>query len=346
MTDTTETTETKSPPPPLAVAPTDRAATTVAVAPRPDGDGAPLAYHRLAHLRARTSRWWRPFATLGVGTGLLLGAALVALVVAVVVVLVAEIAPGAPAWPTALTPSADLDDPRNPVDLLLSLGLIALLLPVVVLAVRWGGGQRGTVHSVAGRFRWPMALRAAAVVLPGYAVVLWTATALAPPDDLALPPLDVSLLAVLVVVLLLTPLQCAAEEYVFRGLPMQLLGTWARRPVLGVVLPVPLFVLGHGYDRVGLLDIAVFALAMGFLVWKSGGLELAVVVHTANNLPLLLAAPLSPSSMQQGAVDPWLLLVSLTPMLLTTAGLTVWVSHTHGVGLLEPVRGRGRLSGP
>ncbi|WP_380167365.1 CPBP family intramembrane glutamic endopeptidase [Jannaschia sp. R86511] len=315
------------------------------VQPHPVGAGDPLAYHRLAHLRPRTSRWWRPFATLGAGAGLLLGLVVIALVVAVVSVIAVEHSPGV-TWPGALTPSTDLDDPRNPVDLLLSLGLIALLLPLVVLALRWGGGQRGTVHSVVGRFRWGMALRAAAVVLPGYALVLWTATALAPPADLSLPPLDVSLLAVVVVVLLLTPLQCAAEEYAFRGLPMQLLGTWSRWPVLGVVLPVPLFVLGHGYDRVGLVDIAVFALAMGFLVWKSGGLELAVVVHTANNLPLLLVSPLSPSSLQQGAVDPWLLVVSLTPMLLTTAGLTVWVSRTHGVGLLEPVRGRGRPAQP
>ena len=125
---------------------------------------------------------------------------------------------------------------------------------------------------------------------------------------------------------------------------MQLLGTWLRTPVVGVVLPVPLFMLGHGYDWLGQIGIAVFALSMGFLVWKSGGLELAVVVHTANNLPLFLASPLSPTSLQQGTVDPWLLLVSLTPMLVTTAALTVWVSRTHSVGILEPVRGHGRAS--
>jgi hypothetical protein len=83
---------------------------------------------------------------------------------------------------------------------------------------------------------------------------------------------------------------------------------------------------------------------MGFLVWKSGGLELAVVVHTANNLPLFLISPLSPSSLQQGAVEPWSLLVSLPLMLATSAALCVWVSRTYGVGLWEPVRGHGRES--
>ncbi|MEJ5944030.1 CPBP family intramembrane glutamic endopeptidase [Pseudokineococcus basanitobsidens] len=306
---------------------------------------APLAYHRLAHLEPRTARWWRPVATLGVATGLLLALVAVLAVVLVVAVVASVVSPGlladlAPVL-RPLQPSVDLDDPRNPVDLLLGLGSIAVLLPVVVLAVRWGGGRRGTVHSVVGRFRWSLALRAAAVVLPAYAAVLWGLTAVAPPEDLSVPPLDAALVAVVVVALLLTPLQCAAEEYVFRGLPQQLLGTWLRRPVWGVVLPVPLFVASHGYDWVGQVDVAVFALATGFLVWKSGGLELAVVLHTAGNLPLFLASPLSPGSLQQGAVDPRALLVSLPLTLLTTGALTLWVSRTHGVGLLEPVRGHG-----
>ena len=248
-------------------------------------------------------------------------------------------------FPAALTPSVTLEDPLNPVDFLPTLGTLALFIPVVVLSLRWGGGQRGTVHSVAGRFRWGMALRAGAVMLPVYALVHWTWFALAPPEDFSVPSVDASLLAVIVIVVLLTPLQCAAEEYVFRGLPMQVVGTWLRTPVVGVALPVPLFVLGHGYDWVGQIGVAVFALSMGFLVWKSGGLELAVVVHTANNLTLFLVSPLSPSSLHQGAVSPWLLLISLPLMLATTAALTIWVSRTHGVGLLEPVRGTGRGSG-
>ncbi|GAB3686445.1 lysostaphin resistance A-like protein [Angustibacter aerolatus] len=319
-----------------AARPTTTAATATGEGASADG----LPYHRLPHLDARSARWWRPFSTLAVGVGLLLAVAVLGLLV----LLVAALTTQQGSFPAALTPSPGLDDPRNPMDLVVDLGSLGLLLPVVVLAARWGGRRRGTVHSVAGRFRWGTALRAGAVVLPLHAVVLWTLTAIAPPADLSLPPVGASLVAVVVVVLLLTPLQCAAEEYVFRGLPAQLLGTWWRSPVVGVVLPVPLFVLGHGYDRVGQVDVAVFALAMGFLVWKSGGLELAVVAHVANNLPLFLVAPLSPSSLQQGAVDPRSLLVSVPLTLVTTAGLSVWTSRVHGVRLLEPVRGRGRTT--
>ncbi|MEJ5913049.1 CPBP family intramembrane glutamic endopeptidase [Pseudokineococcus sp. 1T1Z-3] len=319
-----------------------------ATPPVPTVTAAPVTYHRVAHLDPRSARWWRPVAVLGVAAGLLLAlatAALAALLPVVVLEVVREdlgLAP-LPAW--VPLPSQGLDDPRNPVDLLLMLGTVALLLPVVVLALRWGGRQRGLVHSVEGRFRWAMALRAATVLLPAYAALLWGLAVVLPPADLSVPPLDGRLAVVLLVVLVLTPLQCAAEEYAFRGFPQQLLGTWLRRPVLGVLLPVPLFMAGHGYDWVGQVDIALFALAMGALVWKTGGLELAVVAHTANNLALLLAAPLSPSSLQQGEVDPWVLAVSLALTLLTTAGLWVWVSRTHGLRWSEPVRGTGRGGG-
>ena len=324
--------------PPAGVAPVaGPQMTAVSTGPLPVQPAA-LPYHRLAHLEPRTARWWRPIATLGVSAGLLLGLLVILLVSGLVFVLAGE------RFPAALTPTEDLQDPRNPVDHLINLASLALLIPLVVLSLRWGGGQRGTVHSVAGHFRWRMALRAAAVVMPLYALVLWTLIALVPPEDASVPPFDGTLLAVVVVVLLLTPLQCAGEEYAFRGLPLQLLGTWLRTPVLGIVLPVPLFMLAHGYDWVGQIDIVTFALCMGFLVWKSGGLELAIVVHTANNLPLFLVSPLSPTSLQQGAVDPWSLLLSLPLVLATTAALTVWVSRTHGVRLLEPVRGHGRSS--
>jgi membrane protease YdiL (CAAX protease family) len=145
-------------------------------------------------------------------------------------------------------------------------------------------------------------------------------------------------------VLLLVPLQCAAEEYAFRALPQQMLGTWLRSPLWGILLPVPLFMVGHGYDVVGQIDIAVFAVCMGFLVWKSGGVELAIVVHTANNLVLFLLAPFSPSSLVQGAVEPWTLLLSLPLTLGVTAGLTLWVSRTHRLRFFAPVRSAARTS--
>lgn len=287
-----------------------------------------VPYHRLARLHRRSARWWTPLSTLGVALGLyaaMLGALLIASVIWALL-------PGMP------QPSSWFDDPLNPLDWLIMLGPLAMMLPAVLLGVRWGGRRRGTIHSVAGRFRWGLMLRAAVAVVPLYAVVLGGWQLLSPPDDRAWPELDARLLLIGAIVLLLGPLQCAAEEYVFRGLPQQLLGTWLRSPAWGILLPVPLFVLGHGYDWAGQVAIGAFALATGFLVWKTGGLELAILLHTANNMVLFAFAPTSATSLQQGAIDPLWLLVDLPLVLGVTLGLCLWVSRQHGLRFLEPLR--------
>lgn len=300
--------------------------------PSPD----PLPYHRLAHLTPASARWWRPLLVL------LLAAALAgsAFVVLLVTLFVLGEVPGIP------RSTAELEDPRNPMDMAFNLGLLAVGVPAVALAVRWAGRRRGvargSLHAVTGHFRWGLLARAAILVLPVFALMNLGSFVLLPPEDLSVPDMGASLLAVYAVIIVVTPLQCAAEEYVFRALPQQLLGTWLRSPWWGIVLPVPLFVLGHEYGWAGQIDIVVFALCMGVLVWKTGGIELPILVHTANNLTLFLLAPFSPSALQQGSEDPILLLFSVPPTVLLTLVLSYWVSRREGIGLLEPVHGRGR----
>ncbi|MFY7069732.1 CPBP family intramembrane glutamic endopeptidase [Nocardiopsis changdeensis] len=305
-------------------------AETLPVRPRPNTG---LPYHRLTLLEHRTSRWWRPLATVAVACALFVVLGLLSVVVL----------PLASMFVTWLPEPSDADSFAldNPTDVLLTFGMLALMIPAVLLGARWGGGRSRILHSVAGRLRWRMMLTAAAVLVPLYAAVYWGAFLLDPPADASVPRADPMLVVGLLLCLALVPLQCAAEEYAFRGLPQQVLGTWLRSPLWGIVLPVPLFMLGHGYDWVGQVDIAVFALCMGFLVWKSGGLELAIAVHTANNLTLLLAAPFSPSSLDQGAVDPATLLISVPLTLVSTAGLALWFSRVHGLRPFEPLRGTG-----
>ena len=75
--------------------------------------------------------------------------------------------------------------------------------------------------------------------------------------------------------LILVPLQCIAEEYVFRGLIMQTFGSWLNIPVLAVILQSIVFGIMHGYNSLGNISIVISGLLMGILAWKSNGIEVS-----------------------------------------------------------------------
>lgn len=260
---------------------------TVTSTPAPSAPRTPdRDYHRVAH----DGPWWRPLRVLGVAVLLYLVAMLLVLV---------PVAIGSAAVPGLERASerlVDLDDTGDPLVALCLLLSIAMMLPAALLAVRLVGRRPpGTLSSVEGRLR---RRRLAADVL--------TATAVVVPVTLVFITLDggwseltvtgrtvpLLLLAVLVV-----PLQAAAEEYVFRGLLMQAVGAWLRRPAWAVLLPIPLFTIGHEYDVLGLVDVTAFALAAGWLTWRTGGLEAAIGLHMVNNAVLVAVGAF-------GLVDP------------------------------------------
>ncbi|MGV2902075.1 lysostaphin resistance A-like protein, partial [Microbacterium sp. AGC62] len=134
-------------------------------------------------------------------------------------------------------------------------------------------------------------LLALAVFVVYFAVVLGVAAATgeAIVVDFSHPALWVMVL----LVLLLIPLQAAAEEYVFRGYLMQLVGGWLRHPAFAILLPVPLFVLGHGYDIWGAASVGMFAIVAAWLTWRTGGLEAAISLHIVNNALIFLLGTVS-----------------------------------------------------
>lgn len=247
-------------------------------------------------------------------------------------------------WPPLAT-SIDIDDPLNPADQFLGLGMLALLIPAVLVGTLAGYGRAGIALSVTGRFRWGLLGRAAIVVVPVYLVVNTGVNLVLERDAIEMPGLGAGVIAAWLLALVLAPLQSAGEEFAFRALPMQVMGTWLRLPLLGILLPVPLFVLGHGYDWVGQIDMAAFAIVMGLLAWKTGGLEIPILLHAANNWTLFAIAPLIPGFTEQGAVPLSGLLLALLPMLLLSAGIWVWFSRREGLRLGEPLRGGGRALG-
>lgn len=263
------------------------------------------AYHRLARTRPGT-RWWRPLLVGLVACGLYLAALAAIGVVAVVVVLASG--------PGVLGTLGELEqlDMRDPASFALAMLTIVLMLPAVLVATRLVGARPvGLLASVSGRVRWGWAARclglAAAVAVVVQGVDLAISAAQRAPWQ---PQVDERTLPLLVLVVLLVPAQCVAEEVLFRGYLAQSVGTWLRHPAFAIVLPVPLFVVGHAYVNLAMVDIAVWALAMGWLVWRTGGLEAAAAAHVVNNTLVFTLGSVHLADLDLVDVPPDALLVS------------------------------------
>ena len=88
-------------------------------------------------------------------------------------------------------------------------------------------------------------------------------------------------------ILLLTPLQAAGEEYCFRGYLTQAFGGPASgRRASAVLVPALLFGLAHGIGQSPpvFFDRFAFGLVAGILVIRTGGLEAGIAMHVLNNL--------------------------------------------------------------
>ena len=92
----------------------------------------------------------------------------------------------------------------------------------------------------------------------------------------------------IVLILLIVPFQCYAEELLFRGYLMQTVGRWLKNPVWAIIIPAPIFMVLHGYGLWGLLSVLTMALTAGFLCWYTGGLEAGIGLHIANNVSIFI----------------------------------------------------------
>ena len=92
--------------------------------------------------------------------------------------------------------------------------------------------------------------------------------------------------------LIIIPLQCIAEEYVFRGLLMQSLGSWFKIPVLALILQAVIFAVLHSYNLIGVLGVLFDGLVFGFFAWKTNGLEAGSALHSVNNFSVSMLVAL------------------------------------------------------
>lgn len=123
--------------------------------------------------------------------------------------------------------------------------------------------------------------------------------------------------------LLLTPLQTATEELIFRGYFMQSLGLLLKRPWPLILISAALFTLPHMLNpEVAIAPLLVLpqyfiiGALLAAVTLKDGRLELAIGIHAANNLFTGLVANIEPSVISTAAIftsefDPAYALVAL-----------------------------------
>lgn len=90
----------------------------------------------------------------------------------------------------------------------------------------------------------------------------------------------------LIAIFIAVPLQSIAEEFMFRGILMQTLGSWFKIPILAIIIQAIIFAFAHGYNSLGFFEMIVNGLMWGFFTWKTNGLEVGCAIHTANNFSL------------------------------------------------------------
>jgi membrane protease YdiL (CAAX protease family) len=294
--------------------------------------------------------WWRPVVGLLFAAVSLVAGAVGVVLAAVVVAAVLDGSTGDDAMEEALSPD-------GPLGLLANNLVIAVMIPAAALAVPVvHRAPVGALASVTLRPRWGLLGRFFLVALL-LVVVSFAASFVLPGEgtgDVDVPAAG-TLIGLLAVILLTTPLQAAAEEVGFRGYVTQAVASWSARPVVGALVAGGvsglLFALAHGTQDVALFgDRLAFGLTMSWLVWRTGGLEAAIALHVANNM-VSLAFTAATGSLEESLTAStlaWSYALLDVAMMVAFAVVVHRLADRWGVQAVRPVteRDAGALSGP
>src|SRR5699024_1142685 len=155
-----------------------------------------------------------------------------------------------------------------------------------------------------------------------------------------------------------------------RGVLMQAAGTWLRSPLLPVGVATAITLIGRDLTAAVLLPALALALAAALLTFKSGGLELPILLTSTVTVVSLVAAAVGAgtaggagaaamvaassapgtSSAALGAADGTAALAGgitgAVALLALTMVMMLIISRREGIGLLEPVTRDGDEPAP
>ena len=243
----------------------------------------PVEYHLIQRAGAwGANGWWRPL----VGTVVL--AVLVLLVAQVVLAAgfaIGYLAMGTDDLQRDFERLVDLDQVTPAVLAYLNLGLASAIPASMLVLWLFHRLKPGWLSSVAPRLRWRwmglcFALSFLALIATVVVAALLPSTGDAGEMSGELNDWTTTTRDFVLVIVLLTPLQAAGEEYAFRGYLTQAFGGLFRSRGAAVVLPALLFAFAHGaQDAPIFIDRFAFGLVAGVLVITTGGLEALSLIH-------------------------------------------------------------------
>jgi len=141
-------------------------------------------------------------------------------------------------------------------------------------------------------------------------------------------------LALILVVVLTTPLQAAGEEYAFRGYLLQAVGSLSNNKWVAILVSATLFAMAHGLQNPPLFfDRFMFGAIAAWLVIRTGGLEAGIALHVLNNLLAFGGAILFgdvTEMLNVSEISWWNVPVTLTQSVVYVL-LVLWVARRMGV---------------
>lgn len=221
---------------------------------------------------------------------------------------------------------------------------LALLIPWSMAIQRWLYGlPAGSLHSVSLRFRFDLLGKSLLVFGPAWLIVNAIGF-LAPVEEV--PWSHADLIAMFLITFLLTPLQAAGEEYGFRGLVFRIFGSWThgRRLglIIGIVVTSAAFTAMHGStDPYIIIWYLTLFTCLSIITWRTGGLEIAIVLHALLNTLSFIAAfylridfGAAIGDRSAGVGTPYQLVPALVLVVIT--GIIWWWTRESGPALTPP----------
>ncbi len=226
---------------------------------------------------------------------------------------------------------------------------LGLMIVLALLLGRLVGQPARYIHSVEGRVRWGWLGRALLVSLVGVAIYVLGSQTLEGWDSLDLRVND-DTWWFLIAVMLVTPFQAAGEEYLVRGVLGRAVASIIPSRGVGLALSAlatsTVFMFLHGAGDLW-LNIIYFTMGLLFwwITWRTGGLEVAVALHVANNMLALALVPFMDLDgvfdRSAGVGSPWMLV-----QVVILGAVALWLDRKARRGGVVAHAAPGSAGGP